>query len=481
MPAWSLEFTVVSLALALLLVEAFVPSMGRRTLGWLGLAGLAAVFAMLFLVQRPAGGYWGFYAVDNLAFFYKGLALVATALVLIISLEYTPVLEKFLEHDAKGQPTGVNEFLTLPLFIGAGLMWMASMTDLIGIFVSLEFVTITFYVMVAFMRRNVASLEAGVKYLILGALSTGFLVYGVAWLFGVTGRTDLSGIHAALATAPKAPALFAMTLVIVGMAFKLGAAPFQIWVPDVYQGAPTPVTAFLSVGSKAAGVAVFTRILECFMGAGALSGTVLAIIGALAGATLLVGNLAAIPQGNFKRLMAYSSIGHAGFILLAFAGTGQITSGPNSGQVAAFYLGTYLLMTMAAFLVMVIVRRETGSDDLKAYDGLGQRNSFLAIILSLSAASLAGVPLTAGFFGKFFALKSAVASQQWGLVAIAIIGAAAGFYYYFKVIRSMYWNPTASTQGGAIAVSQTARITLVILAIFIIVLGFAPKLLMGLL
>jgi NADH-quinone oxidoreductase subunit N len=474
MHAYALEIALVVWGLILLLVEAFATTLDRRALGRLGMIGVALVFAGLFFVEKPAAGYWGIYATDPLALFYKGLALISTFFVLLMGIEYAPVFQDFV--DGREKQTGVGEFLILPLFICAGLMWMASMTNLTGIFVTLEMVTISFYVLVAAMRRNAGSLEAGVKYLILGALSTGILVYGIAWVFGLSGSMDLTVIKAKLALAPTGPALFAIALVLTGLAFKMGAVPFQFWVPDVYQGAPTPVTAYLSVGSKAGGVIIFTRILESFIGSATLSGPVLAIIGALAGATLLVGNLAAIPQGNFKRLLAYSSISHAGFILLAFAATGRNGSLPAPALIAAFYLGTYLLMTLASFLVLTLIRREVGGEDLKAFDGLSQRSKFLSLVLLLASASLAGIPFTAGFFGKFFVIGLIVQAKLWPLLALAILGAAAGFYYYFKVIRSMFWHAPVGDAATLrpITISLTSRLALSALSIAILVFGIWP-------
>ncbi|MGI8602668.1 MAG: NADH-quinone oxidoreductase subunit N [Verrucomicrobiales bacterium] len=476
MPAYLLEIVVIVAGLLLLMIEAFVGRLDSRTIGYASLVVLAVVFGALFFVDKPAGGYWGFYATDASAFFYKGLAVLCTLVVTIMSLEYAPVLDSY--RDGAPGKRGLGEFLCLPLFICAGLMWMASMTDLIGIFVTLELVTITFYVMVAYMRRNAGSLEAGAKYLILGALSTGFLVYGIAWLFGMTGHTSLAGIKDALqfGSAEKTPLLFGIALILVGMAFKVGAAPFQFWIPDVYQGAPTPVTAFLSVGSKSAGFIVLVRILDPLL-VSALRQPVLTALAVMAGATLVVGNLAAMAQSNFKRLLAYSSISHAGFLLLALA-AGQPFSGLSPATVVAFYLATYLAMTLLSFLILSVVRKHGGTDELSAFDGLGKRSPLLAFALLVSAASLAGVPLTAGFFGKFFVITLAAGAHQWALLVLAIIGAAAGFYYYFKVVRSMYWNDPPFN-APVINSSRLTRAAVSVLAAAVLVFGVFPRPLFG--
>ncbi|RYD39239.1 MAG: NADH-quinone oxidoreductase subunit N, partial [Verrucomicrobiaceae bacterium] len=262
---------------------------------------------------------WNFYAFDGLARFYKGFALVTTILVVLMSIDFRSILSRFT--DDPGSEAGTGEYYALPVFACAGMMWMASAKDLAGAFVALELVTITFYILVAFLRRNVGSLEAGVKYLILGALSTGFLVYGIAWIYGSTGTMSLVEIGAKIGTLSNTtPLLFGIALILIALGFKIGAVPMQVWIPDVYQGAPTPTTAFLSVGSKAAGFVLLIRFLEPLLQTGSpVAGQVTLMLAIMAGATLLFGNLAAIAQTNFKRLLAYSSIAHAGFLVLALA------------------------------------------------------------------------------------------------------------------------------------------------------------------
>jgi len=488
MPAYVLELIVVGLGLVLLLLEAFLPKLGAKGLGAIGIVGLLVVLFMLPGVTgepgESAGIIWKFYTADSLAMFYKGLALITTILVLVLSIEYAPVMKRFL-----GSGGGVGEYLVLPVFTCAGLMWMASAHDLTSIFVSLEVVTMSFYVMVAYMRRNVGSLEAGVKYLILGALSTGFLVYGIAFLFGITGQTNLNAIETVLAgmEGQNKIILFAFSLLLIALGFKVAAVPFQMWVPDVYQGAPTPTTAYLSVGSKAAGFIVLSRIVDTFLGDhwvvdgdGSFQGRIQAVLLFVAGATIIFGSLAAIAQTNFKRLLAYSSISHAGFLLLALACA--YPSGVKmlaSGEVVAFYLATYLPMTMAAFLVLCIIRSRLDNEEIDALDGLGKRSPFLAFVLLISIISLAGIPLTAGFLGKFFVFQSAIDQGHYVLLAIAIFGAAAGFYYYFKVIRSMYWN--APVGDVAVSPSMGSRVILISLCVAIIFLGLNPGVILGML
>jgi NADH-quinone oxidoreductase subunit N len=491
MPAYALEIIVFSLGLAMLLVDAFAKLEDKRSLAWLGMLGLIVAFGMLFKVEPHTAGdtnvFWSFYSDSQMSLYYKGIAILATFLVLAMGIDYRSVVEAFTapaEKSAHPQ-AGLGEFYALPVFACAGLMCMASATNLVSIFVSLEAVTITFYVLVAYLRRNVGLLEAGVKYLILGALSTGFLVYGFAWLYGITGSMDLVAIGAKLQSGSvnQTAALFAFALIFVALGFKVGAVPFQMWIPDVYQGAPTPITAFLSVGSKAAGFIVLLRVTDAFLGSEALGGRVAMAIGIVASLTLIFGNLTAIPQTNFKRLLAYSSIAHAGFLLTALAASPEVVEkgALSPATVVSFYLGAYLLMTLLAFLVVGLVRVHRHSEELDAYRGLGKSSPFLALALLISMASLAGVPLTAGFFGKFFVFWLAIREGMWCLVTIAAIGAAAGFYYYFKVIAEMYWSEPAGAEAKtAIPVSALTRAAIVTLIVLILLAGVAPKVILGL-
>jgi len=490
MPAYALEIIVFALGLAILMVDAFVKLEDKRSLAWLGLLGLVVTFGLLFKVETRSAEdtnvFWTFYSDSRMSLFFKGIAILTTILVLVMAVDYHSLVKASTAPSEKGahSQAGLGEFFALPLFACAGLMCMASATHLVSIFVSLEAVTITFYVLVAYLRRNVGSLEAGVKYLILGALSTGFLVYGFAWLYGVTGEMGLAEIASALRAdgVNVTAALFAFALILVALAFKVGAVPFQLWIPDVYQGAPTPITAFLSVGSKAAGFIVLLRVSQVFLASEALATQAAAAFAVIAGLTLIYGNVTALPQTNFKRLLAFSSIAHAGFLLMAISAApmalqpGQLTP----ATVVAFYLGAYLLMTLLAFLVVGLVRVHRGSEDIDAYRGLSKTSPFLALALLVSMASLAGVPLTAGFFGKFFVFNLAIQGGHWWLVAIAAIGAGAGFYYYLKVVAAMYWEEPVGGKAAAIPVSPVTRAAIVALIVLIIVGGFAPKLILGL-
>src|SRR5438034_457501 len=459
-----LEIGVLVLGMVILMLEAFATEIDKCFLAFAAITGLAAVLAASFFVAPigldQATGFWSFYTADRLSIFFKQFALLTTILVLIMMIDYAPVVRRSFP-DSKAQ-AGLGEFFAVPIFTCAGLMYMASAIDFVFIFVSLELVTISFYVLVSFTRRNPATLEAGVKYLVLSALSTAFLVYGITWIFGATGQTNLERITVALANfdTDRGAALFGMVLVLVALGFKIAAVPFQIWVPDVYQGAPTPVTAYLSVGSKAAGFVVLLRVLRPFL----MLPQMQLLIVVIALLTLIYGNLAALPQTNLKRLLAYSSIAHAGYLLIGVA--------CFAGPAVTFYLAAYLLMTLLSFAVLVIVAQQTG-EQIADFDGLGMRSPFLAFAMLIGMVSLAGVPFTAGFLGKFFIFYAAIAQRQVALVVVGVITVGCGFYYYLQVVRSMHWQPAAKID--KIPVSGLSRIAISALIVATIWLGVYPQ------
>ena len=488
MPAYYLEALTVTLGLILLLAEAFVPANSKAWVGIAAALGLAVILGLAGSAigpeAKPAAAWaqwplWNFYQLDALAVFYKVFALACTMLVVLMSVDYRIILARFTGH--AGSEDGTGEYYALPVFACAGMMFLASAKDLAGAFVALELVTITFYILVAYMRRNVGSLEAGVKYLILGALSTGFLVYGIAWVYGSTGTMSLSEIPNSKFQIPNStPLLFGVALVMVGLGFKIGAVPMQVWIPDVYQGAPTPTTAFLSVGSKAAGFILLIRFLEPFLASAITRGPVLNLLLILACATLLFGNLAAIPQTNFKRLLAYSSIAHAGFLLLALAaGKTESPESLGSVQVVSFYLATYLIMTLGVFFVLGQVRIQRDGEAIADFNGLGKTNPLLALALTVLLAALAGVPLTAGFTGKFLVFALAVDARLWVGVGIASIAAAAGFYYYLNVVRAIWWAAPGNLPPVTLPVISKACVA--VLTVATLVFGLWPQPILALL
>jgi len=478
MCSFSIEICLAVIGVLLVALDTFASSLSRKVIPALAIGFTALLLLVLLIGHGDAASLpafvSSFYELNSLAYFYKVFAMVTTLGVLIIAWESDSVVAHY--SSSQGIHTRIGEFYALPLIVCAGMMWMASAKDLVSVFVPLELVTVSFYVLVAYTRRSGNALEAGVKYLILGALSTGILVYGIAWVYGVTGSMTFEGIEAAV----KNPhinhtgLLFGAALLLAGLGFKVGAAPFHIWIPDVYQGAPTPVTAFLSVGSKAAGFVVLSRVVSAFLTEGSVIGAeIRAALVAAAALTILIGSLAAITQTNLKRLFAYSSISHAGFLVLALACGSSQRLGISTSGIVAFYLATYLPMTLLGFLLLAVLRGQGVGEELKDLTGLARRSPGLAFALTAAMASLAGLPLTAGFFGKMLVFVAAVDQGYYGAVFIAVVGAAAGFYYYFRPILAVY--STGETEGTKLTWSPLAKGTAVVLIAGIVLLGVCPK------
>ncbi|HEU0208955.1 MAG TPA: NADH-quinone oxidoreductase subunit N [Candidatus Udaeobacter sp.] len=460
-----LEIAVLALGMVILMIEAFGSKIDKRVLAFAAISGLVIIlFASFFVARAPSlshwTGFWSFYTVDRLSIFFKRFALLTTIFIVIMMIDYTPVLRS--SSAGRTSQASLGEFVALPLFTCAGLMYLVSAIDFVFIFVSLELVTISFYVLISFTRGNPLTLEAGIKYLVLSALSTAFLVYGIAWIFGATGQTQLYRLaHALTSPATNTGAvLLGLVFVLVALGFKIAAVPFQIWVPDVYQGAPTPVTAYLSVASKAAGFVVLLRVLQAFL---SLPQTQ-RIISMIALLTLIYGNLAALPQTNLKRLLAYSRIAHAGYLLIGVV--------CFDVRAISFYLVAYLLMTILSFAVLIIVAQQTG-EEISDFEGLARRSPFLAFAMLIGMVSLAGVPFTAGFFGKFYIFYAAVLQRQIPLVVVGVITVGCGFYYYLKVVRAMYFQSSDKTE--KIHVSGLSRVAISALIGATIWLGVYPQ------
>jgi len=446
----------------LLLVDAFSPFTNRKMAGYLAAMFVAIAFLYSFFVSPvPDTFFHGIYRLDAFALYFKRLFLGSLAIILVMSAEFSERLE-----------TGVAEFYALILFCGSGLLLLASVNDFILLFVGLELVTITFYVLTSFLRRQSQSLEAGTKYLILGALSSGFTVYGIAYIFGTTGTTNFDTLAGLLTNGGPGNAFtLGVLLVLTGLGFKIASVPFQIWAPDVYQGSPTPVTAFLAVGSKAAGFALLLRVMMA--GLLPVSGIWMPVILVLSAATLVYGNLGAISQHNIKRLLGYSSIGHAGYMLMGVAAVNEL-----GVQAVMFYLAQYAATNLCAFLAVVAVTGATKSEEISSFAGLGRRSPILGIALFLSMASLAGVPPLSGFFGKFqlFAAVIEAAQTDGRFYVLALIGSGAvvvSLYYYFNVARAIYISD--ADDKTPIPVSLPMRTALYVCMIAMIVLGIYQR------
>lgn len=428
------EMAVVALGVLLLLADLWLPARYRRALGLTAAAGLGLLLVLSvggwFGLGQTGTAFGGMYIQDSLALFFKWLFLLIGVLVLLMAREYS---DRF--------PAGVSEYSVLVLFTLAGMMLAASAHDLVLMFVAMELMTVSFYVLTAYQRTRRVSVEAGVKYLILGALSTAFLVLGIALVWGVSGRMNLTELGMVSGRFSEHPLFLAgLALLLAGLGFKLAVVPFQVWAPDVYEGAPTPTTALLAAGSKAAGMVLLLRLL--FTGMPEVMEQVgpLTLLMAVAAASILYGNLCALGQRNLKRLMGYSSIAHAGYLLLgvvAFNGAGR--------AAVLFYLAAYTLTVLGAFIVITLVMRHLSTEDISGVAGLHARSPFLAATLGLSMVSLAGIPPLAGFFGKFLLIRSVLERAEWHpgygvLAGIAVLGVVISVYYYLRVIRAVYWE-----------------------------------------
>src|SRR5688572_17542760 len=411
-----LEIAVVLTGLALLMIDLWLPRERRPQLGYLAAGAVAAILVGSFLWNPGTQhAFNNSYVIDPLAMFFKRFFLLTALFVLIMSVDFADRI-----------PVGISEFYALILFALSGMLFAASTNDFIMLFVSLELITVTFYILTSYQRHRVRALEAGVKYLILGALSTGFTLFGIALIYGTAQTTNFTEILAKGTLVNSKLFVLGTFLVLVGLGFKIAAFPFQIWAPDVYQGSPAPVTAFLAVGSKAAGFVLVLRVLFGAVPFVTQNWSTLLVVVTIA--TILYGNLCALPQRNLKRLLGYSSIGNAGYLLLGVSAVNQ------AGQDAVlYYLLGYLFTVLAAFYVISIITRQSEDEDLRILAGLHQRSPLLAATLALAMISLAGIPPLAGFFGKFLLLKSVVEhsateSLYRVLLGVALFGIVTSFY-----------------------------------------------------
>jgi NADH-quinone oxidoreductase subunit N len=465
-----LELAVLVMGLGLLLMDLWTAPERKRFLGYGAAVALGLVLAYSFVRfdgNEPLYAFGGSYVLDSMALFFKRFFLVAAIIVLIMSVEFSDRIA-----------TGISEYYSLIVFALTGMMFAASANDFTMLFVSVELVTVTFYVLTSFQRSRLFSLEAGIKYLILGALSTAFTVYGIALVFGTSGTmqfAELAKGHSALAH--NNLFLAGLLLVIIGLGFKIAAFPVQFWAPDVYQGAPAPTAAFLAVGSKAAGFVLLLRVLFSAVPEVTAQWTQLLIV--MSAVSILYGNLCAIPQRNLKRLLGYSSIAHAGYILLGVAAmAGNVRNSEVGGSAVLFYLTGYLFTVLAAFSVITLVLRRIEVEDLSGLAGLGQRSPLLAATMTLAMVSLAGIPPLAGFFGKFLLFKSALEqgahnhAYLW-LVGIAIAGVVISIWYYFGIIRAIYWSRDAFDL-SPIPISLPTRLAVYICIGGMLLLGLFP-------
>ncbi|GAW92858.1 NADH-quinone oxidoreductase subunit N [Calderihabitans maritimus] len=417
----TVEILTALLATGLLVLGLLVPKNQNRGVGYLTTLGLLAILAVTFVFRNVnATLFNGMYIVDPFATFFKQLFLVAAILVSIASLDFV-------------QKLGYNqgEFFSLLVYATLGMMIMASAGDLITLYIGLELMTISFCILACYKKKDAKSAEAGIKYIILGAMSSAILLYGLSLIFGLTQTTVIGDIAAVVTEHVQPLLLIGVIFLVAGFGFKISAVPFHMWSPDIYEGAPTPVTAFLAVASKAAGFAVFLRV---FMQAIPTTQPYwLLLLMVLATLTMLLGNFVAIPQTNIKRLLAYSSIAQAGYLLL-----GLIAFSSLGVAAILFHSILYVFSNLGAFMVAIAFSNATGSDEIKDYAGLSRRSPLLAVVMLLSLLSLAGIPPLAGFQTKFYLFTSIIDKGYLWLAFVGIGTSMVSVYYYLIVGKVMY-------------------------------------------
>ncbi len=447
--------------MTLLLMGAFYPRVSGAVAAGISLLGVLISFSInASLWGRSELAFANMLALDNYHLFFNGLFLICTALTLLASIDYLGKCEGRVEY---------GEYFSLLLFSCVGMMFMAAGTDLITIFLGLETMSIAIYILAAFVKKDVRGNEAALKYLLLGAFSTGFLLFGIALIFGAAGSTNLVAICRSLKTTAamtEPMLLFGMGFLIVGFGFKIASVPFHMWTPDVYEGAPTVVTAFMSVGVKAAAFASFLRVFVYALPAVHPHWT--AIVSVLAVLTMTVGNLAALLQENIKRMLAYSSIAHAGYLMIGLVAA-------DMGRYSIlYYLMAYAFMNIGVFIVVILYGRKIEDNlNIKDYAGMGYRYPVLGAAMTIFMFSLAGIPPTAGFVGKFYLFAAAIKSGFVGLAIIGVLNSVLSVYYYLRVTVMIYMKePTEETP--SLTFSRPATLATTIAAMATMILGIFP-------
>jgi NADH-quinone oxidoreductase subunit N len=447
--------------MVLLMVNVFMPRGKTAPAAWIGIFGLVITgLVSLSGWNNPQFGFAGHVALDNFATFFNFIFLIAAGLTILMSDDYL---------HREGYPVG--EFYPLILFATAGAMWMASGTDLMTIFLGLEVMSVALYVLAGMFRDQLRSNEAGMKYFLLGAFSTGFLLYGIALLYGVTGTTNVADIGLYLASHGKMlenPMTIAgMLLLSIGFLFKIAIVPFHNWTPDVYQGAPTPVTAFMSAGPKAAAFAALMRVF--ILGLAGLQTEWASLLWFLAVLTMIVGNITAIYQTNLKRMLAYSSIAHAGYALV-----GLVAANAVGISGILFYMLAYTFMNLGAFAVLVLAGKK-GEENLtlEGFAGFGFKRPFLGVAMVIFLLALMGIPPTAGFAGKFYIFAGAIKSGYIWLAIIGVLNSAVSLYYYLRVMVYMYFKDPTEDYGW-VTMHTGAVISIVIALVGVLYLGILP-------
>jgi NADH-quinone oxidoreductase subunit N len=455
------ELILTLTAMVLLLLTGFARKRGQGAIPILSLIGVG--LSLIFCFSLWGQSQYAFnrmVVLDNYSLFLKAIFLVTAGLTILMSIRFL----KIEEHE-------FGEYYVLLLFATVGMMFMASAADLIIVFLGLETFSLAVYVLAGFFRTNPKSNESSLKYFLLGAFSSGFLLYGIALLYGATGTTNLKGIYdflrrADLFTDPLL--LIGMGLLIVGFGFKVASVPFHMWTPDVYEGAPVSVTAFMAVGPKAAGFAAFLRVFLYSLSS--MQEDWVWILWVLAVLTMTLGNIVAIAQKNIKRMLAYSSIAHAGYILVAMVAASELSTAS-----ILYYLLAYAFMNLGAFGVVILYGRK-GEENIQIadYSGMASRYPLLAAAMAVFMFSLAGIPPTAGFVGKFYIFSAAVKAGYVGLAVIGVLNSALSVYFYLRVTVMMYMRSPEKEPAGTLDFSAGMVLALVIAVFFTLQMGIFP-------
>ena len=430
-----------------------------------GFSVVALAIPIAFIVAlwgEQQSTFGGMLVVDEFSLFFKFMLVGIAALVILSSVDY---VKKFASFQ--------GEYYALVLFSAAGLMLMAGTGELISIYLALELSSLSLYALVAFLKDPKSS-EAGLKYMILGAISSAVLLFGMAFVFGLTGTTHLDQIVDKVSVLVSSgqiwdsPALIlGMVFLVAGFGFKIASVPFQMWVPDVYEGAPTPITAYLSVASKAAGFAVILRVFYTAFGIPVLSDSWAMLFAVLGAITMTVGNVVAIAQSNIKRMLGYSSIAHAGYLMVGLA---TVSTLGRSGIL--FFLASYALANLGAFIAIIAISNKTGSDEINDFSGISRRSPVLALVLAFCLISLIGIPPTGGFIAKFYIFNAAIQEDLLWLVIIAVLNSVVSAYYYLRVVKVMYLGEPASQE--AVPSSIPMRAAMTITSLGVLLLGVYP-------
>jgi NADH-quinone oxidoreductase subunit N len=460
------ELIVMTAGCLVLFLDPLTSAARKQWLVYLSLGSLTAAFVVSywFMGLPPRAVFNGLYVLDSYGTFWKLLLIFVSALIVLLA-----------KTNLRQEQIDLPEFYAFILLSLSGMMVMVSGADLLVIYLGFELMSISLYVMAGFKRSERRSMEAAAKYFILGSLSSGILLYGISLLYGRTGSTTLAAIKAGIALLPPGDPvlLLAMTLLVVGFGFKVAAVPFHMWTPDVYEGAPTSVTAYLAIASKAASFGAFVRVFMEALG-GIKTNWQLLLVG-ICIATMILGNLVAIVQSNIKRMLAYSSIAHAGYALI-----GLVVADAAGMAGVMLYLALYAFMTLGAFTVVVMLRKGgLEGDEIADFTGLAKRNKWAAFLMLLFMASLTGIPPTAGFIAKFYIFMAAVSAQMTWLAVLAVIFAAVSAYFYLRVIMVMYMREPgemADSPGHAVrfVASPAANVVLVIAALGVVLFGLFP-------